>query len=165
VIEPHLNPPTDALPGSPRKVEILARRAAQGLPLFHPLDARLPEGIMPEEQGPVAPDDTCNTLEGGYRLWLEAADQGEKMPRKIPRWKIEVPGLSPFVVEAWTKGEARAAARSRLGLSKRAGKRHHAHGNKGKGLPAGTVVCRADDADVTPELLGGGDDAATAAAG
>jgi hypothetical protein len=33
--------PTTALPGTPEKVEAMARRAAQGRQLFHPLDPRL----------------------------------------------------------------------------------------------------------------------------
>jgi hypothetical protein len=33
--------PTDALPGSPEKVAILAERARLGLSLWHPRDARL----------------------------------------------------------------------------------------------------------------------------
>jgi hypothetical protein len=35
-----LGPPTDAPPGSRRKVRVLALRARLGLELFHPLDAR-----------------------------------------------------------------------------------------------------------------------------
>ena len=31
--------PTDAPPGSRRKIRVLAHRAARGLPLFHPRDA------------------------------------------------------------------------------------------------------------------------------
>jgi hypothetical protein len=31
--------PTDALPGSPTKITVLAQRYAVGLPLWHPLDA------------------------------------------------------------------------------------------------------------------------------
>ncbi len=31
--------PTDALPGSPEKVRVMAKRAKRGLCLFHPLDA------------------------------------------------------------------------------------------------------------------------------
>ncbi len=34
--------PTDALPGSEEKIRVLAERARLGLPLWHPLDARLP---------------------------------------------------------------------------------------------------------------------------
>ena len=39
--------PTEALPGSPDKIEVLRLRASRRLPLFHPDDARLyPEEVM-----------------------------------------------------------------------------------------------------------------------
>jgi hypothetical protein len=31
--------PTEAMPGTPEKVEVMADRLARGLPLYHPLDA------------------------------------------------------------------------------------------------------------------------------
>lgn len=34
--------PTDALPGSPEKVRVLAERFRLGVSLWHPLDAKLP---------------------------------------------------------------------------------------------------------------------------
>ncbi len=34
--------PTDALPGSAEKVRVLTERYRLGLPLWHPLDARMP---------------------------------------------------------------------------------------------------------------------------
>jgi hypothetical protein len=34
--------PTDALPGSPEKVRVLAERFRRGDALWHPLDAKLP---------------------------------------------------------------------------------------------------------------------------
>jgi len=34
--------PTTALPGSEEKIRVLAQRARLGVPLWHPLDARLP---------------------------------------------------------------------------------------------------------------------------
>jgi len=43
--EAALSAPTDAPPGSARKVRVLAFRARLGLPLFHPLDARAGERL------------------------------------------------------------------------------------------------------------------------
>jgi hypothetical protein len=50
--------PTDAPPGSPRKIRILTERAARREPLFHPLDG--PPG--PFEPEPLPPDEE----EGSY---------------------------------------------------------------------------------------------------
>jgi hypothetical protein len=38
--------PTNALPGSPEKVAVLAERARLGLSLWHPLDARLSGAVV-----------------------------------------------------------------------------------------------------------------------
>ncbi len=38
--------PTDAPPGSPEKISVLAQRLQQGLPLWHPLDR---QGYDPDE--------------------------------------------------------------------------------------------------------------------
>jgi hypothetical protein len=37
--EPQLDEPTQALPGTEEKIEVMARRAAHRLALFHPQDA------------------------------------------------------------------------------------------------------------------------------
>lgn len=47
--------PTNALPGSPEKVRILAERVRSGVSLWHPLDARLP-GDLPLAGAPPARD-------------------------------------------------------------------------------------------------------------
>jgi hypothetical protein len=38
-VKPEDYEPTDAMPGSPEKVAVMADRLARGLPLYHPLDA------------------------------------------------------------------------------------------------------------------------------
>jgi hypothetical protein len=38
--------PTRALPGSPEKVAVLEERASLGQALWHPLDARIEEGVV-----------------------------------------------------------------------------------------------------------------------
>jgi hypothetical protein len=42
--------PTDAAPGSPEKLEILAERARRNESLWHPMDARYPGDHRPVEQ-------------------------------------------------------------------------------------------------------------------
>ncbi len=44
---PHPAEPTDALPGSPEKVDVLAERASRGEVLWHPDDARPDAGELP----------------------------------------------------------------------------------------------------------------------
>ena len=64
--------PTDAFPGSLRKVEVMSERRRLDLPLFHPQDALAPDvrtSVRPVA-GPVGnrPED----LEQNYRNFLEA---------------------------------------------------------------------------------------------
>lgn len=69
--------PTSAIPGSSRKVEVLATRYALGQELWHPLDAQLPLGeergiepnIKPGKPAGVAAD-PCRS----YKKWLNALD-------------------------------------------------------------------------------------------
>jgi hypothetical protein len=51
--------PTDALPGTPEKFEVLCRRAAAGQALFHPLDARRPLNEVPSFVAVLLPADPC----------------------------------------------------------------------------------------------------------
>lgn len=41
--------PTNALPGSPEKIAVMAQRAEMGCCLFHPADARYPGDPLPDE--------------------------------------------------------------------------------------------------------------------
>jgi hypothetical protein len=48
--------PTNAPPGSPRKIRVLMERAARREPLFHPLDGRTGRHPPPEPPGPEQAD-------------------------------------------------------------------------------------------------------------
>ncbi|MEQ1827978.1 MAG: hypothetical protein ABL921_18605 [Pirellula sp.] len=63
-------PSTDAPPGSLEKIEVLKRRLAMGLPLWHPAD-RL------DYAGVALSDSTLN--------WVESVDVGESEKRKKSR--------------------------------------------------------------------------------
>lgn len=64
--------PTTHLPGSRAKIRVLTRRAAAGLPLFHPQDARLPVDISQETS--VSPTYE-NDKDVDFRRYLNKLDR------------------------------------------------------------------------------------------
>ncbi len=131
--------PTSHLPGTEGKIRELARRFKNNERLHHPMDARIPKGEFPDSEGPVpgfGVDIGRNDESARYKAWLERLDgmiQNEQPARRvIPKWKVTLPGGEFTIVVAYTKGEARTAAKVEFKLDLR------------KRLPPGTVVEQVD---------------------
>lgn len=77
------NRPTSALPGTEEKIRVMQERASLGLPIFHPLDATIPVGSQPDEQGPTyypTPQipETADDRDIRYKAFLEAFQRQRK---------------------------------------------------------------------------------------
>src|SRR5262245_16478906 len=73
--------PTEALPGTGEKIGVLTQRARRRWPLWHPDDARLPDGTDPyalDVQLPPQTGDNQTAAEDGYRLYVETLNARRK---------------------------------------------------------------------------------------
>src|SRR5262245_23952770 len=73
--------PTEALPGTREKIGVLTQRARRRWPLWHPADARLPDGTDPTEidvRLPPQTGDNQTAAEDGYRLYVETLNARRK---------------------------------------------------------------------------------------
>src|SRR5262245_32549231 len=73
--------PTEALPGTGEKIGVLTQRARRRWPLWHPADARLPDGTDPtaiDVRLPPQTGDNHTAAEDGYRLYVETLNARRK---------------------------------------------------------------------------------------
>lgn len=109
--------PTDALPGTPEREQVMASRAERGRSIFHPGDARLPDsvGFAP------APWSNGEVLRGALLQrdgddWEPVPDQ---LPRPVPTMATDGPGLAARRARAREKAKD-PAYRARQAAVKRA---------------------------------------------
>lgn len=98
--------PTDALPGTPAKIEVMSARAALRLPVFHPGDARVPMGreqpkrnghdALPERPLPVGVSRRGYRFRaraktpGGKRISLGCFATVEEAARAVAAWRADM---------------------------------------------------------------------------
>lgn len=112
------NLPTDALPGTMEKEQVMAARAARRRSIFHPDDARLPDtvGFTP------LPLPGCGDSQRGSLVQCAGGDWEPvpgQIPRPVPTLATDGPGLAARRARAREKAKD-PVYRARMAMIKRA---------------------------------------------